>query len=154
MRLHPRTILLAHLIATLPMVGVIWFVQIVHYPLLASVDPSAFPGYVATNIRSTSLVVAPLMLVEAATGLSLLWRRPQGVANGSVWVGAVLMALIWGMTILVHIPQHRALAEGFDPAIHRALLSTNWVRTVAWTARGLLVQGMLLGALGHESRDG
>jgi hypothetical protein len=32
---------------------------------------------------------------------------------------------------------HNALANGFDAQAHARLVDTNWIRTLAWTARGI-----------------
>jgi hypothetical protein len=58
------------------------------------------------------------------------------------------VALIWGTTGLVQVPLHAALTEGFDPAAHRRLVRTNWIRTVAWALRAALVLWMVGRAAG------
>ena len=64
--------LLCHAGATFYMVGLIWFVQRVHYPLLAGVGPQQFPGYERAHVDRTFSVVGPPMLLEAFTGIGLL----------------------------------------------------------------------------------
>ena len=46
-----NTLLLIHVAATLAMSGVIWFIQIVHYPLLTLVGAAGFTTYEAAHIR-------------------------------------------------------------------------------------------------------
>ena len=65
-------ILLLQAAATLPMVGLIWFVQIVHYPLFGEVGHDRFADYERNHQNRTTLVVAPLMLVEASNRLGSL----------------------------------------------------------------------------------
>lgn len=60
-------LLLAHAAATWAMVGLIWFVQVVHYPLFAAVDAAESPVYARLHQRRTTWVVGPPMLVERAT---------------------------------------------------------------------------------------
>lgn len=133
---------LAHLGATLYMVGLIWFVQVVHYPLFARVGLDEFPLFERNHRARTAWVVGPPMLVEGLTAGLLLWFRPAGIPEWSVWLGLVLLAVIWLTTFLVQVPRHRRLAEGFDAAVHRRLVSTNWWRTAAWSLRGVIVLGM------------
>jgi hypothetical protein len=38
---------------------------------------------------------------------------------------------------------HRRLEQGFDLAAHRQLVRGNWIRTIAWSLRGLLAVLML-----------
>jgi hypothetical protein len=78
------------------------------------------------------------MLLEAATAMLLFWIRPIGVSTWQLSVGLALLAIIWLSTALVQVPCHGLLEKGFDAAIHRRLVTTNWTRTVAWSLRGLL----------------
>jgi hypothetical protein len=134
-----RLVCLLHLASTLFMAGVIWFVQVVHYPLFDAVGRAGFAAYERRHTALTTYVVGPPMLVEAATAGLLFWFRPPGVPAWPLWAGAVLLAGIWLSTALVQVPCHEALSREFDPAVHLRLVSTNWVRTAAWTLRGLLV---------------
>jgi hypothetical protein len=129
----------AHLAATLVMVGVIWFVQVVHYPLFAGVGAAGFRGYAAEHGRRTTWVVAPPMLVELGTGLMLVWRRPDAMPAAWAWAGVALLAVVWAATFGLAVPRHAELGRGFDARAHRRLVRSNWVRTVAWTLRGALV---------------
>jgi hypothetical protein len=62
-----KYVLLAHLAATLFMVGVIWFVQVIHYPLFSRVGPEKFSVYSEAHSRLTTYVVGSPMLVEFST---------------------------------------------------------------------------------------
>ena len=135
----PGALFAVHLAATLVMVGVIWFVQVVHYPLFAAVGASGFRTYAAEHGRRTTLVVAAPMLIELGTGVALLWRRPGAVPSSWVWVGLGLLAVVWASTFGLQVPRHAELANGFDVRAHRRLVAGNWLRTAAWSARGLLV---------------
>lgn len=141
-------LLLAHVAATLFMVGVIWFVQVVHYPLFARVGDDRFPAYSRTHARLTGLVVGPPMLVEAATAVVLALGPPPGVPVSLAWAGLVLVAAIWLSTALLQSPRHGELGRGFDPVSHRFLVASNWLRTVCWSVRGLVVVWMVAEAMG------
>lgn len=134
-----KLVLLAHLAATLFMTGVIWFVQVVHYPLFARVGGTDYAAYADAHSRLTAWVVAPPMLLELATGALLVLRRPEHVAAAPVFAGFLLIVVIWLSTFLLQVPQHNILGAGFDDAAHRTLVTTNWVRTAAWTLRSLIV---------------
>ena len=135
--------LLAHVAATWMMVGLIWFVQIVHYPLFAHVGVNLFPEYESSHNRLTTWIVGPPMLVEGVTALVLLLSKPESIPPGQVWLGMPLLLLIWTSTALLQVPQHEILTRGFTAEAHRLLVTSNWVRTVAWTVRGFLVLMML-----------
>ena len=143
----PCLLLAANLVATLYMVGLIWFVQLVHYPLLAQVGKAEFAAFERAHVARTGPVVGPPMLIELATTAGLLVTAPFGVPAGATWLGAALLTIVWGSTALLQVPSHRRLGEGFDARTHRRLVTTNWIRTAAWTARGALVLWMQLAAV-------
>jgi hypothetical protein len=131
-------LLAAHAFATLAMTGLIWFVQIVHYPLFASIDRESFSRYHPAHTSRTGFVVIPFMLLEAATALLIVALPGTGVPRVQAGTGLGLLAVVWGSTFLLQVPLHRRLGSGFDAAAIRRLVGTNWVRTITWTARGVL----------------
>jgi hypothetical protein len=133
-------IVFTHAAATVAMSGVIWFVQVVHYPLFGRVGKSGFADYETAHARLTSRVVVPLMLIEAVTAVALSFQLPD---QPLVWWGLALLVVIWASTFVVQVPLHRRLESGFDASVHRRLVNTNWVRTVAWTARGAIALVLL-----------
>ncbi|MGB3635365.1 MAG: hypothetical protein WA982_15085 [Rubrobacteraceae bacterium] len=135
-------LLLSHVGATLFMVGLIWFVQIVHYPLFGSVGVEDFRAYAEAHSRLTTRVVGPPMLLEASTAVLLIFVRPESVPGTLVWTGAVLLAIAWLSTALLQVPRHTRLGFGFDAETHRFLVLSNWARTIAWSLRGLVVLWM------------
>jgi uncharacterized membrane protein len=133
-----RLALLVQLGTTLPLVGLIWLVQVVAYPLFARVGAAEFPAYHAAHARLITFVVAPLMLGELAG--ALVWLIPDPALPREVaWLGASLAAVVWLLTMFVSVPKHAVLAQGFDGRAHELLVVTNWLRTVAWTVRGAIL---------------
>lgn len=146
--------LILHVAATLSMVGLIWFVQVVHYPLFSQVGREGFRRYEMDHQRLTAYVVAPLMLTEMASALMLLWYPPLAIAGTAVWVGFLLLTAIWLMTYAIQVPQHASLVLRYDSDTHRRLVRGNWYRTAAWTARGLLVLWMIAEVLSVTVKAG
>lgn len=124
-----------HLVATLMMAGLIVFVQVVHYPLKSRVGPEAFPGYQAGHTVRTSWVVVPLMVVELVSALWLAALPPTAGLRPVALLGALLLGGVWISTALLQAPAHGRLARGFDAAVHRRLVRSNWIRTLAWLGR-------------------
>jgi hypothetical protein len=141
------TLLLLHAAATLFMAGLIWFVQIVHYPLFAALPDAAAAPYCREHARRTGWVVGAPMLVEAVAAVLLALVPPPGISRAVALAGLVLLGAIWLSTAVWQVPAHRQLGEGHDLAAHRRLVArlvaTNWVRTAAWSARGALALAML-----------
>lgn len=136
-------LLIVHLVATTFMAGVIWFVQIVHYPLFARVGRSEFAGYESSHQHLTTLVVGPAMLVEALCAILLAFATPSGVRPWMAWLGVALVALLWISTAMVQVPQHEKLAAGFDETAYARLVGSNWLRTVLWSTRVVLAGWMV-----------
>lgn len=129
--------------ATWAMVGLIWMVQLVQYPMLATYSALTQGAAAVEHQRRITKVVGPLMAVEGVTALILLVDRPDTMAASSAWTAALLLALALGSTILVQVPLHGRLAEGHDIRAAERLITTNWVRTAAWTTRGLVLGWVL-----------
>ncbi len=134
-----RWLLVAHAFVTLFMTGLIWFVQVVHYPLFDRVGKSDFAAYEKQHTRRTGRLVGGPMLLELGLAATLAWS-PGGTA---AWCGLVLLGIIWLSTAVDQVPMHRRLERGFDQAAHRRLVRGNWVRTIAWSLRGVLAVLML-----------
>ena len=129
-------LLLANLFATGVMAGLIWFVQVVHYPLFARIPADIMPAYAAEHQRRTTWVVMPAMLVEliASVGLVVVpeTRGPWSLA------GLGLVGVVWASTFWVQVPLHRMMLRESGPATVGRLVVGNWVRTIAWSARFMI----------------
>ena len=136
---------LAQLATTLPLSGLIWFVQVAHYPLFSRVGADAFPDYHAAYTARISILVGPLMAVEAGAAAWLAFAPPPGVPRAATAAGLGLVAVIWGSTAALQVPEHRRLSSGFSRTAAARLVETNWIRTASWTARGTLALWMAAG---------
>jgi hypothetical protein len=137
-------VLCAQLAATWSMVGLIWFVQVVHYPLFTKVGRGGFTDYEAAHRWRTTVVVGPPMLTEAAATVWLVLSPPPGVGPVLAWTGLALLVVIWATTMVGSVPAHDRLSGGFDADAVDRLVASNWVRTGAWTLRGVLALAMLV----------
>lgn len=129
-------LLLLHLCATGYMAGLIWFVQLVHYPLMGRVGRLDYRAYQLEHMSRTTWAVSP-MLVEAGTAVALLFMTTL-----APWplkaLSLTLLAVVWASTALIQVPAHNALVAAFELSTHRRLVNTNWLRTVCWSLRLLL----------------
>ncbi|MGB1249701.1 MAG: hypothetical protein ACPG8W_03645 [Candidatus Promineifilaceae bacterium] len=133
-----KSLLLTQAAVTLFLAGLIWTIQVVHYPLFASVGLDEYVRFQAGHQWRITLIVLPTMVLELAVAGALLWFRPKSIPSWQLVLGFALVGLIWFVTVFVSSAQHGILDSGFDVTAHRTLVSTNWIRTFAWTARGSL----------------
>lgn len=134
-----NAVLYAHVLSTLGMFGVIWFVQLVHYPLFEKADRSSYPEFAQAHNHRTSLVVIPLMLTELGTLIWILVAPPPVIPTSHIIGATFLLAVIWASTFFLQVPMHTKLMGGFDEAAWKRLVRTNWVRTIAWSLKAVLV---------------
>jgi hypothetical protein len=135
--MNPPPTLIVALASSWYLTGVIWFVQVVHYPLFAGVGAAGFRDYHTAHTRLTTPVVAAPMLAELLAA-ALAIRGVPGVPARLSWAGLALAAAAWGSTAMVQVPLHARLAAGFDGAAHDALVATNLGRAALWTAHALV----------------
>lgn len=131
-------VVVAQVFASVGMFGVIWTIQVVHYPLMKQIPESAFKAYEAGHTARITFIVGPLMAVEGLCVLVLLAWPPDGIAWWLPAVGAIAEAVAIGTTAFVSAPLHGRLSEHRDPILLDRLVLTNWIRTAAWTARAIV----------------
>lgn len=125
-------LLVWHFAVTCVLCGLIWTIQLLHYPLLADVGAESFSAYHLAHTRNITPLVGPLMLFELASGA---WLWLDGQRSPAFLLSLGLLALVWISTALLQVPLHHQLAGGFDPAVHARLVHSNWIRTLAWSGR-------------------
>ncbi|MEE2907192.1 MAG: hypothetical protein VX527_05085 [Planctomycetota bacterium] len=138
--------LIAQAVSTFGMLGVIWLVQLQIYPLQIYVPAENFVAYQASHLRRVTFVVGPLMLVEAGTAAWLLFLPLNECGTNLAWIGMGLVFLLWLSTLVLQAPCHWKLERGRDDKVIRRLIRTNWVRTLGWTARAVVVGWLLVTA--------
>lgn len=137
--MNASLVLLVNTLATWYLVGLIWMVQIVHYNLFDRVGQDGFATYENDHSRLITPIVGPPMLVELVTAALLVILSPAGFPRWAALAGLTMVILIWLSTAFIQVPCHNRLTSGFDLDTYRRLVHSNWIRTVLWTARGLLM---------------
>ncbi len=132
------SVLLINTACALFMSGVIWVIQLVHYPLMDMADKETYPTFQQRHMKRISFVVMPPMIVELASTIFLLVRASEDISS-LVWGSAGLLLIVWLSTFLLQVPQHDKLTKEFDPTCHQRLVMTNWIRTLAWSLRSIVL---------------
>lgn len=136
--------LIAHGAVTWFLVGLIWIVQRVHYPSMHYVEPDRFVTFETMHCERIGQVVAPAMILEGSLAAALVPLAPNALAMGLAVTGTVLAAVIWWSTFFIQVPLHNRLQQGKNTDTINRLVGTNWIRTVAWSARGGIAAGLFL----------
>ena len=132
------TVLLIQTAAAWFMTGLIWTMQVLNYPLLALIDAGDVPRYEQAHNRRFIWLVGPGVALALASAAVMFGWRPSAVPLAVPVAAVVLLAVIIASTARQGAPSHARLARQFDPEVHARLVRTNWIRTAAWTALGVL----------------
>ena len=124
-----------HIISTCALIGLIWIVQIVHYPAFYFVEDKRFVEFESFHKKSITTIVLPLMVTELVTGLVLLYFN-RGVIHG---INSLSIILIWLSTFFISVPLHDKLSQTKSREDISNLVSTNWIRTSLWSIRGVFI---------------
>jgi hypothetical protein len=114
----------------------IWLVQMIIYPGFHRIPSADFINYHRWYVIRISAIVLPLMLCEVI--ITTGWLVFEGYTYFSVGSG-LLVAFIWLSTFLLQVPVHNQLQSGKDEAKIRRLVTTNWIRTIAWSVKTAVV---------------
>jgi len=132
---------LLQLLVTWILAGMMWFVQVVHYPLYKKIK-EGFVEYERSHIKRAALLIGPLMLIEVITAIILIGMTPGGTLTQLATANLVLLFLIWISTFLFQIAQHQKLSVQFSKKNLQGLINANWIRTVLWTIKGCIMAMM------------
>ena len=144
---NSRTLLVIHLAATLFMVGLIWTIHYVHYPLFANVGESTYVSFQAEHVERIGKLLFVPWLTEGITLLGILALaflgghkalRVPAVINGAAMAVVLVISGFWSA------PAHAKLADGFDKSLHDQLMTVNLIRTLAWTVCGICAVWIVL----------
>jgi hypothetical protein len=134
-------IVLAQIFSCFFMTGLIWLIQLVHYPSFRKIDHEKFIEFQKFHSNTITFIVGPMMLIEVGTGLYIFLRQeltPLNIFN------FMALFLIWLATAFLSVPTHNKLSQGYNIKTINFLIKTNWLRTLLWTFRSLLILNALL----------
>jgi len=141
---------LVQFLVTWALVGISWYSQIIHYPLYKKIK-EGFVEYERSHIRRTAFFLAPLMLIEVISAVILVGLS-QGELTTFAITNLILLIFIWLATFLFQVTQHQKLSVRFSKKILSNLIVSNWVRTLIWTAKGIVMWMYVYYFLVHACR--
>ena len=130
-------VLLGHLIFTSIMTGVIWVIQIVHYPSFHFIEKELYTAFQKFHMNKISIIVIPIMLAELITGIMLFLDKSS--KSPFLIISIIILVLIWLITGVFFTKAHNELIAGYQELVVNQLVAMNWIRTLLWTLRLLLL---------------
>lgn len=123
------------------MTGLIWTVQLVHYPAFRYVEAQKFPEFAKFHSRHITPITAIPMLLEVWLGILFLYESVHWISIFNI----VLVVLIWLSTFALSVPCHNQLMKQKDARTIERLIGTNWIRTFLWSVKTALLFSAFLG---------
>lgn len=163
--MHLSYLFLTQAFATIFLTGLIWMVQLVHYPAFLLVGQNEFPQFHSQHSARISLLVVPMMTLELCLAIVILFasifeqlERKIGTQSyliehrlehiqemgWMVWVNVILVVLLWLVTFFVSVPLHNQLSLGYSEEAIQKLIHTNWIRTILWSIKSYVVLKILV----------
>ena len=128
-------LLKVNFISTSVMVGVIWVIQLLHYPSFHFINDQKYIEFQHFHMQRISFIVIPAMLTELASALLLAYFFGSSLT-------IILLALvlgIWGITFIFFTNMHHKLTDGYEHSIVDRLVKINWLRTALWSLRLIIL---------------
>lgn len=118
------------------LVGLIWVIQLVHYPAFEFISTDNFLAFHDHHTSAITVIVMPLMLGELGLGFYLARQYEWSF----IWLIPLIMVLfVWLSTFLIQVPIHNQLGLGKDTTLIQKLVQTNWIRTILWTIKAIWI---------------
>ncbi len=119
------------------MVGVIWVIQLVHYPSFHFINKKDYNRFQDFHMKRITYIVMPTMLIELFSGVYLILSGLKGEII--FLISIILLGLIWLQTAIFFTRIHQRLTIGYQKNLVDNLVKINWFRTIAWSGRLILL---------------
>lgn len=136
-------LVLLNIFCTFTLTGLVWLIQVVHYPLFLKVGVNNFKSYHLSHGSLITYIVGPLMVLEMISSLLLCIEEPFHIELFPFYFGFFLVCIIWFSTLFIQVPLHNKLLLHYDREVIQQLVKTNWIRTFSWTIRSFILLFLL-----------
>lgn len=131
--------LFTNLVVTIFMTGICFYIQFVHYPLFLFIAEGDMPIYLQKHQRFSSLLIFPVMTLETFTAFWLCFEPIFTNLRFYFNFAFLLVLIIWITTLFLQFPCYRKLLDRYNEKAILFLIRSNWIRTVVWSMRTLLM---------------
>lgn len=131
-----------HLVSTSFMVGVIWIVQLVHYPTFLFIDEQKSNDFQKFHMSRISYIVMPAMTTELFSGIYIYIYSNMAIDSNLFLLALTILLINWIITALVFVKMHNKLLINYKIEIISLLVKWNWLRTLLWSVRLILLLRM------------
>ena len=124
-----------HFLSTSLMVGIIWVIQLLHYPAFNFIKESDYVEFQHFHMQRISFIVVPVMILELFSAFMLVYY----LRSNLLILCLIILLFIWLITFVFFTKLHQSLLDGYDKKIIDKLVKINWSRTVLWSLRLIIL---------------
>ena len=124
-----------HFVSTSLMVGIIWVIQLLHYPAFNFIKESDYVEFQHFHMQRISFIVVPVMILELFSAFMLVYY----LWSNLLILCLIILLFIWLITFVFFTKLHQSLLDGYDKKIVDKLVKINWSRTVLWSLRLIIL---------------
>lgn len=133
-----------HILLCIAVTAVIWFMQVVQYPLIPFVDAAQWKSFCEKKRMQTIMISYPLMAFEALSGITLLLIAVQSPAYVPLIVSMLLLGVLHVFSFMYLQPLFKKIQSPVDLVSIQKFKKTHWIRTIGWSIRLLILLGIIL----------
>lgn len=131
-----------------------WYIQVVHFPMFRFVGNDRFEQYYKELKMKNTLLFFPLFSLEIFTSVTLLLSFTMvsdftaSVQNQFFLVGfsLILLFVLHLVNFQIIRPLLASLHTDTDGKKHQRLVRMQWIRTLGWTIRLIILLSMIFTA--------
>lgn len=124
-----------HFLSTSLMVGIIWVIQLLHYPAFHFIKESDYVEFQHFHMERISFIVVPVMVLELFSAFMLVYY----IQSNLLILCLIILLFIWLITFIFFTKLHQSLLDGYDKTIVDKLVRINWSRTILWSIRLIIL---------------
>ena len=124
-----------HFLSTSLMVGIIWVIQLLHYPAFHFIKESDYVEFQHFHMERISFIVVPVMVLELFSAFMLVYY----IQSNLLILCLIILLFIWLITFIFFTKLHQSLLGGYDKTIVDKLVRINWSRTILWSIRLIIL---------------
>ena len=124
-----------HFLSTSLMVGIIWVIQLLHYPAFHFIKEIDYVEFQHFHMQRISFIVVPVMILELFSAFMLVYY----IRSNLLILCMIILLFIWLITFVFFTKLHQSLLDGYDKTIVDKLVKINWSRTILWSLRLIIL---------------
>lgn len=127
--------LLFNLISTLLIAGILWFVQLVHYPLFNEMPAKNMVNYGYYHMQKISGIINLLFIIDFITIVFLLLLVNSDLSATLMLINISIFLFIVILTRITFLPIYQQISKNPNSILITKLINLNWIRTLVWSLK-------------------